>query len=112
MALALALASAMVAGVCDEDADSCRILPINEGQPCTQGNLCTRNDVCDAGACVSIAYSELDSGVLVALVWIFVAARLAHTITYAYAIQPWRTVTYSVGATSMIVAAISLFWAG
>ena len=61
---------------------------------------------------LAAVYSELDSGLLVALVWIFVAARLAHTITYAYAIQPWRTVTYSIGATSMIVAAISLFWAG
>ncbi|MFW2383979.1 MAG: MAPEG family protein [Acidimicrobiales bacterium] len=61
---------------------------------------------------LAAVYSGLDSGLLVTLVWIFVAARLAHTITYAYGIQPWRTVSYSVGATSMILAAISLFWAG
>ncbi len=57
-------------------------------------------------------YGPLDSAVLAVLVWVFVAARLAHTVTYAYGIQPWRTVTYSIGATTMIIAAISLFWAG
>jgi uncharacterized membrane protein YecN with MAPEG domain len=61
---------------------------------------------------LAATYSDLDSGITVALVWVFVAARLAHTITYAYAIQPWRTVTYSIGATTMVIAAISLFWAG
>jgi uncharacterized membrane protein YecN with MAPEG domain len=61
---------------------------------------------------LAATYSELDSWLMVTLVWIFVAARIAHTITYANSIQPWRTVTYSVGATSMMVAAVSLFWAG
>jgi uncharacterized membrane protein YecN with MAPEG domain len=61
---------------------------------------------------LTATYSDLDSAVVVSLVWIFVGARLAHTITYAYAIQPWRTITYSVGATAMIIAAVSLFWAG
>ena len=56
-------------------------------------------------------YSDLHSGLIVALVWVFVAARLAHTITYAYGLQPWRTITYSTGATAMIIAAASLFWA-
>ena len=56
-------------------------------------------------------YSDLHSGLMVALVWIFVGARLAHTITYAYGLQPWRTITYSTGATAMIIAAASLFWA-
>jgi uncharacterized membrane protein YecN with MAPEG domain len=57
-------------------------------------------------------YSPLSDGILIALTWVFVGARLAHTVTYAYAIQPWRTVTYSIGATSMIIAAISLLGAG
>ncbi|MGI9610895.1 MAG: MAPEG family protein, partial [Acidimicrobiia bacterium] len=61
---------------------------------------------------LAATYSPLDQSLLVALTSIFVAARIAHTATYAYAIQPWRTVTYSIGATSMIIPAVSLFWAG
>lgn len=61
---------------------------------------------------LAATYSDLSSGLLVTLVWIFVGARIAHTVTYALALQPWRTVTYSTGATSMLVAAVSLLWAG
>jgi uncharacterized membrane protein YecN with MAPEG domain len=61
---------------------------------------------------LAATYSDLDSGIIVALAWIFVAARIGHTITYANALQPWRTITYSIGATAMIIAAVSLFWAG
>jgi uncharacterized membrane protein YecN with MAPEG domain len=57
-------------------------------------------------------YSDLPSELLVTLAWVFVVARIAHTVAYALAIQPWRTVAYSTGATSMIVAALSLFWVG
>jgi uncharacterized membrane protein YecN with MAPEG domain len=61
---------------------------------------------------LAAAYSDLSPGFVAALVWVFVAARIAHTVTYALSIQPWRTLTYSVGATTMLVAAVSLFWAG
>ena len=56
-------------------------------------------------------HSDLPGGLIIALAWIFVGARLAHTITYASGLQPWRTISYSTGATAMIIAAVSLFWA-
>ena len=54
------------------------------------------------------AYGTLDGTLLVWMTWTFVAARLAHTATYALGLQPFRTMAYSVGATSFLVAAGSL----
>ena len=51
---------------------------------------------------------SLSASTLVPLIWIFVAARFAHTLFYATAIQPFRTASYSVGATCMMIAAISI----
>jgi uncharacterized membrane protein YecN with MAPEG domain len=57
-------------------------------------------------------FDTLQSAVLVPLVWTFVAARFAHTFFYARSIQPLRTMSYSVGATCMIIAAVSLLVGG
>ena len=51
---------------------------------------------------------SLDASILVPLTWTFVIARVAHTISYALALQPFRTAAYSVGATAVAVAAVSL----
>ncbi len=42
------------------------------------------------------------------LVWIFTAARLAHTLFYALALQPLRTASYSLAALCMMIAAAGL----
>lgn len=39
---------------------------------------------------------------------IFVVARILHTIFYLNAIQPWRTIAYTVGAIAMLVMMIQL----
>ncbi|MFT7583128.1 MAG: putative membrane protein YecN with MAPEG domain [Myxococcota bacterium] len=52
--------------------------------------------------------STLESDVLIALVWVFVGARFAHTVTYAMAMQPWRTFFYSVSSIAWLIAATSL----
>jgi uncharacterized membrane protein YecN with MAPEG domain len=56
----------------------------------------------------SAQLESLQASLFVTLVWVFVAARFAHTLFYATAIQPFRTAAYSVGATCMMVAAISI----
>ena len=66
----------------------------------------------DRSACNLRTTDCLSPGFVATLVWVFVAARIAHTVTYALSIQPWRTLTYSVAAVTMLVAAVSLFWAG
>ena len=40
---------------------------------------------------------------------VFVVARILHTIFYIKAIQPWRTIVYSVGAVAMFALIIQLF---
>ena len=52
--------------------------------------------------------AALDTAILVPLIWVFVVARFAHTFFYAMALQPLRTASYSVGATCMMIAAISV----
>ena len=42
------------------------------------------------------------------IVWVFVAARICHTVFYALAIQPFRTILYSTACTCMFIAAGSL----
>lgn len=57
---------------------------------------------------ISAQLATLEVAILVPLIWIFVAARFAHTFFYAMALQPFRTASYSVGATCMMIAAISV----
>ena len=57
---------------------------------------------------ISAQLATLEAAILAPLIWIFVAARFAHTFFYAMALQPYRTVSYSVGATCMMIAAISV----
>lgn len=54
------------------------------------------------------ATDALPQSVVVSVTAVFVAARLAHTVFYALAIQPLRTVAYSAGATCMFIAAAGL----
>lgn len=55
---------------------------------------------------------SLSADILIPLVWIFVAARFAHTIFYATSIQPFRTASYSIGAICMMIGAASVLVAG
>jgi uncharacterized MAPEG superfamily protein len=40
---------------------------------------------------------------------VFTIARILHTIFYINAVQPWRTISYSVGAIAMFALIIHLF---
>jgi uncharacterized MAPEG superfamily protein len=40
--------------------------------------------------------------------WIFMVMRIIHTYTFIQAIQPWRTISYTIGAIVMIVMMIHL----
>jgi uncharacterized MAPEG superfamily protein len=40
---------------------------------------------------------------------VFMAARIIHTICYINSIQPWRTISFTVGAGIMLVLMIHLF---
>ena len=51
---------------------------------------------------------SMNAEFLVPLVWFFVAARACHTVFYAAAIQPLRTVAYVASSTSMAIAAVSI----
>jgi uncharacterized membrane protein YecN with MAPEG domain/predicted N-acetyltransferase YhbS len=57
---------------------------------------------------VAAQLESLEQSLLIALIWIFVAARFVHTFCYALAIQPFRTAFYSIGSTCMMIAAISI----
>jgi len=57
---------------------------------------------------IACVYETLGEGVFVPLVWTFAVARVAHTVCYAFALQPWRTVAYSVASITVAVAAVSL----
>ena len=59
---------------------------------------------------VGAQLNSLDATFLIALVWIFVGARIAHTIIYAAGIQPFRTAAYIVSSVSMAVAAVSILF--
>ncbi len=40
---------------------------------------------------------------------VFMAARIAHTICYINAIQPWRTAAFAIGSLTMLALIIHLF---
>lgn len=40
---------------------------------------------------------------------VFMAARIAHTICYINAIQPWRTIAFTIGAIATLALMIQLF---
>ena len=40
---------------------------------------------------------------------VFTVARILHTIFYLNAMQPWRTIAYTVGAIAMLALIIHLF---
>jgi uncharacterized MAPEG superfamily protein len=42
---------------------------------------------------------------------VFVVARILHTVFYLNAVQPWRTIAFTVGAVAMIALAIHLLFA-
>ena len=51
----------------------------------------------------------LSAGMFVIYCAVFVVARILHTICYINAVQPWRTITFSVGALAMFAMIIHLF---
>ena len=54
-------------------------------------------------------YAGLSAGAFVVYCIIFMAARIAHTICYLNAIQPARTIAFTVGALTMLALMIHLF---
>ena len=55
-------------------------------------------------------YAGLSAGAFVIYCLVFMAARIAHTICYLNAIQPFRTIFFTVGAVTMLVLMIHLFF--
>jgi hypothetical protein len=55
-----------------------------------------------------VATSSMSESLLAGLLWTFLATRVRHMLLYAAAIQPWRTVVYSVGSIPWLAAAGSL----
>jgi uncharacterized MAPEG superfamily protein len=54
-------------------------------------------------------YAGLAAGAFVIYCIIFMVARIAHTICYLNAIQPARTIAFSVGALAMLAMMIHIF---
>jgi uncharacterized MAPEG superfamily protein len=54
-------------------------------------------------------YAGLSASAFVIYCIVFMIARIAHTICYLNAIQPWRTVAFTVGALTMLVIMVQLF---
>jgi uncharacterized MAPEG superfamily protein len=54
-------------------------------------------------------YAGLSAGAFVIYCLVFMAARVFHTICYLNAIQPARTIAYTVGAVAMLVMMIHIF---
>jgi uncharacterized MAPEG superfamily protein len=42
--------------------------------------------------------------------WVFVVARIAHTIFFLNAMQPWRTIAYTIGALATLALAINVIY--
>jgi len=55
-------------------------------------------------------YAGLTAKAFVIYCIVFMIARVAHTICYLNAIQPWRTVAFTVGAITMLLMMIQLFF--
>jgi len=54
-------------------------------------------------------YAGLSARAFVIYCVVFMIARIIHTICYLNAIQPWRTVAFTVGALTMLAMMIQLF---
>jgi uncharacterized MAPEG superfamily protein len=54
-------------------------------------------------------YAGLSPGAFVVYCIVFMVARIAHTICYLNAIQPARTIAFTVGALTMLAMMIHLF---
>lgn len=42
--------------------------------------------------------------------WTFTIARIAHTIAYTYQLQPWRALSYGVGALATLGMIVQIAW--
>ena len=51
----------------------------------------------------------LSSTAFVVYCLVFMAARIAHTICYIGAIQPWRTIAFTIGAIATVAMMVQLF---
>ena len=51
----------------------------------------------------------LSSGAFVVYCVVFMVARIAHTICYIGAIQPWRTIAFTIGAIATVAMIVNLF---
>ena len=73
-----------------------------------------QNDVENILPFIGIGLLFALSGVSPAVAWclivIFTAARLLHTVFYLAALQPWRSVIFTVGALDLGVMAVLMLW--
>ena len=57
-----------------------------------------------------LALSGISFTVACWLIVVFTASRLLHTVFYLGALQPWRSLIYTVGAVDLGVMAVLLLW--
>jgi uncharacterized MAPEG superfamily protein len=84
-----------------------------EVPPVDRASKAWRNDLENIPIFLIIAwiyvYAGLAAGAFIIYCVVFMIARLAHTICYLNAIQPARTIAYTVGALTMLAMIIHLF---
>ncbi len=51
----------------------------------------------------------LSSGAFAVYCIVFMVARIAHTICYIAAVQPWRTIAFTIGAIATLAMMVQLF---
>ncbi len=78
-----------------------------------RGNRAWRNDLENIPIFLIIAWiyvaAGLSGGAFVIYCIVFMAARVIHTFCYLNAIQPFRTIAFTVGAVAMIALMIHVF---
>jgi uncharacterized MAPEG superfamily protein len=78
-----------------------------------RGSKAWRNDLENIPIFLIIAwiyvYAGLSAKAFVIYCVVFMVARIFHTICYLNAIQPWRTIAFTVGALTMLAMMIQVF---
>src|SRR5262249_16852080 len=62
------------------------------------------------GFVLLFALSGISATVAQRLIAVFTASRLFHTVFYLAALQPWRSLIYTIGAVDLGVMAVLLLW--
>jgi uncharacterized MAPEG superfamily protein len=90
-------------------------LEATEASPVQRATNAWRNDLENIPIFLILAWiyvaAGLATGPFEIYCVVFVVARMLHTVFYLNAVQPWRTIAFTVGAVAMIALAIHLLFA-